>query len=367
MTRFFSIQAAADFLQVDYKLVYRLVKERRIPSSRVGWQVRMTEEDLTAYLNAERVKQAAQAQALRPPPTAGSAAEKPGAEPLPDAPPPVTPVQTPTDAEEGLVSKLRARQMEINFINRFKEKLSAVETLRHPATQQMIRVGDWAQFLEESDEQERLMHALETAYLDRRVLATTPRNASARYTAPGEPPLVFLARGVAHIETFCRTGADHDPAALDDLMVEIDALEEAHRLTGAVAVAGLASPTGWDEATLAYIGGSAHGDTYRHPAVKLVLVDLSTRQLTFDRFDPVTAGFVGLFDQATDSETLAGLRSQLKEEVDNSLSRGVLLDDMARSMDVSLDLLLAAARQLAAADGYRIIEDSQHGYIVVQA
>ena len=43
MAQFFSVQEAADYLEVDYKVVYRLVKEGKLPSSRVGWQFRITQ------------------------------------------------------------------------------------------------------------------------------------------------------------------------------------------------------------------------------------------------------------------------------------------------------------------------------------
>ena len=65
MAPFYSVQEAADYLQVDYKVVYRLVKEGKLPSSRVGWQFRITQEDLNAYLNAVRAKQESMAQHLR--------------------------------------------------------------------------------------------------------------------------------------------------------------------------------------------------------------------------------------------------------------------------------------------------------------
>jgi len=363
MANFYSIQEAADYLQVDYKVVYRLVKEGRISSTRVGWQFRMTEEDLNTYLNGERVKQAVTAQAVRAANVAADAALVSVPASMPVSAP--APVQSGVDAALG-VSKLRARQMEINFINRFSEKISSVATLRHPTSRQLLQVEDWAPLLQESDDREALMQALNTALLDRRTLATLPRNAVARYTVPGTPPLVIEARVLAHLAAFCRTGADDAPAALEDLIVEIDSFEEQHRKLRAAIVAGLASPTGWEASAVDYIVGVGRGDTYRNLAVRIVLVDLRTDTLYYDRFDEVTPGFAALFALATDAENIATIQDQLKAAVDSSRSRGVVLGELATALAVSQELALEAGRRLESAGGYRLISDDAQGFILVQ-
>lgn len=367
MTRYFSIQEAADFLKVDYKVVYRLVKEGRIPSTRIGWQFRMSEADLNAYLNAQSVKQAAVAQAMRAEgsPAAGTVAQPDQrADGTPSAQLPAGTVAMET-METG-INKVRARQMEVSFINRFREKVASVETLRHPVTMQILHVDDWAPLGDESDERETLMQLLNTAFLDRRTLATMPRNAAVRFTLKGNIPLVLEAKVLAHLDAYCTAGADDAPASLADLMIEIDSLEERNRKGRAAFIVGLASPTGWEDEAISFIKGSDRGNVYRNQAVKIVLVDLRSEAIYYDQHDEMLAGFAALFELATDAENVAALQAQLKAEVDGSLSRGVILAELADSLAASTDLILEAAQALEAAGGYRIISDPDRGAILVQ-
>jgi excisionase family DNA binding protein len=377
MTHFYTIQEAADYLRVDYKVVYRLVKEGKLPSSRVGWQFRITQEDLNAYLAAERAKQESVAHSLR---TAGRPAEPPvppaTAAPAgipagggvdghgPAATPPGKVVATPARAGVAGVSKLRARQMEQNFVNRFNEKVESVDTIRHPATGQILRIDDWGPCHEQREDRAALMHALNTAFLDRRTLATTPRNVRSRYAVAGDPPFVVEARCLAHLDALCQQGSDERPADEEDLMQVIDECEEEHNATGAALVVGLASPTGWTAEAIRYIDNSGRGNSYRHPRVRLLLVDLRSEAVYFDPHDDVTPGFAGLFAAATDEENVAGLRTQLEAELDGRT--GILLADFAESTGVSWELAEAAARQLAAQGGYRLVPDKSDGWILVK-
>ena len=167
MAQFYSIQEAADYLQVDYKVVYRLVRDGSIPSSRVGWQYRMTQEDLNTYLNVQRARHRADVTGSDE--RAGHANRNGNGNGAVKA------------ALPG-VQKLKARQMEQNGVNRFNQKVREIGTLRHPLTGSLLVVEDWEQIYEKSEDLDGLMVALNTAFLDRVTLATTPRNSRIRYT-----------------------------------------------------------------------------------------------------------------------------------------------------------------------------------------
>lgn len=358
---FYSIQEAAEILKVDYKVVYRLVKEGRIPSQRVGWQFRLSQDDLNAYLKAERLKQHAVAETMRGAAAAGSA---------------VRPADTPTsfiastngtktrNAPPGEVTRMRARQMEVNFINRFSERVTQVDVLRHPTTRELLRIDDWKAIEEIVEDREALMQALNTAYLDRRTLATTPRNSVVRYTLPGKASLVIEGRVVAHLETLCREDVDVAPASLEDLLVEIDAYETQHRATRAVYVVGLASPTGWEESALSYIANIGAGDRYRSAGVKFVLVDLSTGAIWYDESDPVISGFAGLFKMSTNDDSVDDLVEQLRATMEGRT--GLMLSEHAQTLGLDEDQLVAAARKLENEGPFRVIPDRSQGWIFVR-
>lgn len=361
MAQFYSVQEAADYLQVDYKVVYRLVKEGKLPSSRVGWQFRITQEDLNAYLNAERAKQEALAQNLRAqqPAAAQGAAARAGGEPPAEPAPPAA-----SAPPANSVTKVRARQIEQNFINRFQEKVEGVETIRHPATGQLLPVRNWTELVQIEEDRDALMQALNSAFLDRKTLATTPRNVRCRYTLNTDPPFAIEARSLAHLEAFSRNGYDTQPATVEDLMVAIDAYEEELRRSKLTIVAGLASPTGWDAEAIRFITNSGRGDSYRNRNVMLLLVDLRSEGVYYDEHDATVRGFAGLYEMATDMENVAMLRAHLLAELDGRT--GVILDDIAQSIGVAPELLEEAARQMVSEGGYRLVPDKSDGMIMVK-
>ena len=357
---FYSIQEAAEILKVDYKVVYRLVKEGRIPSQRVGWQFRLSQDDLNAYLKAERLKQHAVAETMRSATVVADGVARPVDAPV--APAVNTNGKITSSTPPGEVTRMRARQMEVNFINRFSERVAQVDVLRHPTTRELMRIDDWKAIEEIVEDREALMQALNTSYLDRRTLATTPRNSIVRYTLPGKPELVIEGRVIAHLETLCRGEVDTTPASLEDLLIEIDAYEARHRTTRAIYVVGLASPNGWEESARSYINGG--GDRYRNAGVKFVLIDLSTGAIWYDESDPVISGFAGLFQMSTSDDSIDDLAEQLRAAMEGRT--GLMLSEHAQTLGVSEELLVEAARKLESEGPFRVIPDRAQGWIFVR-
>jgi len=368
---FYSIQEAAEILKVDYKVVYRLVKEGRIPSQRVGWQFRISQDDMNGYLKAERLKQNVVAETMRSASAAAGTGVGAGnaAPPRVDYAPPANGAAAAGEEKGGApaakgVSRMRVRQMEMNFVNRFSEKVAQVDVLRHPLTRELVRVEDWKAIETLEEDREALMQALNTAFLDRRTLAVTPRNTVVRYTLPGKAGLVLEGKLLAHLETLCRAGADDAPATLEDLLVEIDAYEARQRATRGVFIVGLASPTGWEQAALSYIGNPGRGDGYRNANVKFLLIDLLTGAVCYDEADAVAPGYAGLFAMATDQENVDTLTEQLRTAMEGRT--GLMLSEYGQELGVSEELLLEAARRLESEGPFRVIPDREQGWIFVR-
>ena len=209
-----------------------------------------------------------------------------------------------------------------------------------------------------------LMRALNSAFLDRKTLATTPRNVRCRYTLQVDPPFAIEARTLAHLEAFGRDGSDSQPAVLDDLMVAIDEYEEQLRKRAMTIVAGLASPTGWEAEAIGYIANSERGDGYRNRNILLILIDLRNEGVFYDEHDATARGFAGLFEMATDRENGATLRAHLLAELDGR--SGLLISETAQSLNVAPELLEEIARQLVSEGGYRLVPDKADGWILVK-
>ena len=52
---FLTLQQAADYLRIHYITLYRHVRSGKIPSFKVGWQVRIKAETLDKIMNGEKV------------------------------------------------------------------------------------------------------------------------------------------------------------------------------------------------------------------------------------------------------------------------------------------------------------------------
>lgn len=351
MAQFYSIQEAADYLQVDYKVVYRLVRDGSIPSARIGWQYRMTLDDLSAYLNAQRVKQSksagssdTQAVSKRQNRINGSGSSR-------RIPPPVG------------VSRVQARQMEQNALNRFRKKVEDVATIQHPTTREMLYIDRWEDIYTAFDNREALMRTFNTAFLDRETLATTPHNSRARFTVPGVSPLVLEMRFVGHLEAFCNDGSDDTPVSLQEMLVMMEELDEEQERTSAVYVVGLASPTGWAVDAVESIRNTGTGHAYFNANMRVFLLDLLTGNVIYDELDPETGKFAGLFRLPTPAEDQSVLADQLRAE--SARGSGLILNEFAAERKASLELVLNAARTVEAEGHHRLLNDASVGWMLV--
>lgn len=365
MAQHFSIQEAAEYLDVDYKVVYRLVREGKIPSTRVGWQFRITQEDLNAYLNAERAKQESTAQQLRTQTQVaqGSAATTANGDRASRTQRTVRTAAVPPRTSAALVEKSRARQMEQNFIGRFQKQIEEIESMRHPTTGALINMADWELDSFVGEDREGLMRALNSAFLDRKTLATTPRNTYCRYIVNTNPPFTLEARFFAHLVAFCRDGVDPVPAGLDELQAMLQAYTQAGDTTDVAVVVGIASPSGWGEAAITAVddqdGGQLPGDR-----IHLLLVDLQTNQIHYGRRDDIAAGFAGLYQNTIELEDVAVLRERLLIGLEGR--SGLLLADAAQAWGVDMAILEDAANSLVEDGGVRLVPDKGNGWILVR-
>lgn len=343
---FYSIKEAADYLQVDYKVVYRLVREGKIPSSRVGWQYRMTQEDLNAYLNAQRAKQ-----------SAGSGPT--GAKQAAKAP---RPVARPANGNGAVarvkgVSRVQARQMEASLLSRYRQTVEDIAAIQHPSTKETRYVDNWEAICSQTDSREALLQILNTAFLDRKTLTTTPLNSRVRYHVPGDPPLILELRFLARLERFCTTGADDAPASLEDIEEVLTELRHEHSHTGAAYIVGLASPTGWSQEAMAAVGKAST------PEVRLFLIDPHTGAVFYDEQDPETGKYAGLFRLPTAAEDRVSLAEQLRAELNER--SGVILRDFAATLGADIQLVLEAAQEIEREGRHRLLEDASVGPMLV--
>lgn len=403
MGPFLSIQDAADYLGVDYKTVYRLVRAGKLPAGKFGGMYRIRREDLEAYFQAQVAETAGRSQeALMTPPeialkcgncfrilrspreVAGTCTLAGCGEPIcsicwgggarhcadhrPGGQERLTQAQAALARGEiqHLVTAIAARQLEQAWIARFDERMRDIGSLYHPGTAEVLRIAEWAPFHSTEDETLQLMQMLNVGYLDRASQATLPHNELTRYRINagglgwGKPRqgLLLEARCAGHLAEFVDQGFDTRPADLEELLLLLADLEKLAAEAAATVIAGLASPTGWDEPALAHITDE-RGRAYHHPAVLPCLVDLETGAVVSNRMDERLSkfGYAELFKLPLDREEAAALAPQIEAALAGR--EGLPVAELVRLLGRPEPLVLRACRDLANAGGYILVEEGE--------
>lgn len=410
MGSFLSIQDAAEYLGVDYKTVYRLVRAGQLPAGKVGGMYRIRKEDLEAYFQAQVAETAGRRQEggtmtaeplskcgncyriLRSPRDVGRSCAFPGCDqPLCaaccDKGIEYCDAHRPTDQERLarardalargeipiLVTALEARQAERAWIARFDERIRGVASLYHPGTGEVVRVADWAPFHEAGDETLQLMQMLNVGFLDRTAQATLPHNEYTRYRIPagalgwGRPrqALIVEARCSGHLADFVEQGFDTRPADLEELLLLLAELEKLAAEAEATTLVGLASPTGWDDAAVAHINDE-RGRAYRHPLVLPCLVDLPLGEVYFNRADERLGqlSFAELFKLPLEAEEVAVARAQIERALLGK--EGLPVHELVRQLERPQAVVRRACEELAASGRFKLVKEKSLGIVLMR-
>ncbi len=410
MDSFLSIQEAADNLRVDYKTVYRLVRAGKLPAGKFGGMYRIRREDLEAYFQAQVAATAGRSQETAMTPTEAplkcgncyrilrSTREVAGVCSLagceaslcaacwgggarhcathrPDGRERLAQAQAALERGEigRLVTAVAVRQLEHAWLARFDERIRDIGSLYHPGTAEILRIADWAPFRSADDETLQLMQMLNVGFLDRASQATLPHNELARYFIPagglgwGKPRqgLLLEARCAGHLAEFVDPGFDTRPADLEELLLLLADLEKLAADADATVIAGLASPTGWDEPALAHIIDE-RGRAYRHPAVLPCLVDLETGAVAANRMDERLSkfGYAELFKLPLAREEAAALAPQIEAALAGR--EGLPVAQLADMLGRSPALVQRACRELCAGGHYRLVEEGELAPLIVR-
>jgi len=346
---FLSIKEAADYLRVDYKTIYRLVRAGQLPAAQIGSVYRIRREDLEEFFERRRVRatstgrairqeQAIRADSDRPSFTCGRcgriipAGEAPGGPCSSrdcdallcrgcwiDYPDHYCAVHRPTQPDKleaaraqlqagqlsVLVTALEARQREAAFIASFERKVYALPSVRHPITGQVYRISDWNQRRVLQDDSVAVMNLLSVANLEPNLAERLPANAWLRFRvghSSGRTTMVLDGRVFSHLAEHVNAGFDTRPASLEEVTQALKQASEQAETEDIVVVLGMASTTGWDTAAIRYLGANLQGASFSHRRVLPCLVDLHSNRLLYNRLDERLKPFLDLFSPAPAEE-----------------------------------------------------------------
>jgi excisionase family DNA binding protein len=397
---FLSIRETADALGVDYKTIYRLVREGELPAGKIGGVYRIRREDIDALFERHRLRAAVPEgdvgleepvkcgrcwRILPDPDAIGGECAHDSCEAVlcrecwdaqPDhccathRPSPAERLAAArADLDAGrislLVTAVEARRRETAFLARFEDKVRALTAVRHPLSGQTHRVRSRDVHRSESDESETLADLLHVGYLETEVRSRLPLNAGLRF-ALGEPPaLVLEARVVSNLAAHAGDGFDTQPLRLEDAMARLDDAVTRAEATGVVTVLGLAATTGWTAAATDYVSDGTRGDTFHHRLMLSCLIDLVDGRLAYNRLDARIQLFLDLFTPLLPDEEAVRVAGYIEQAlvVRDSLS----LDEVMQAAAASRDNVRRAFERLTATRRFVVYALAGEGDVISRA
>lgn len=403
---FLSIKDAADYLGVDYKTVYRLVRSGELPAGKIGGVYRIRQIDLEQFFERQKGHSAEGGWApvaldtadlikcgrcFRLIPTEdqiGGPCRRAddGCEEVlcqscwaqyPDRACDahrLTPADKLAAARDQLragqitllVTALEARQREQAFIARFDRKVREIDRIRHPLDGQVYVIEDWDALRRASDETAALMEYLHVGYLDKRVADRLPLNVALGFQIAGKANRAGLsleAQVLSNLAAHARDGFATQPATVDDLMPRLQHAIETAEADKAAVILGLASTSGWDKAALEMVSADVRGGSFTHRLVMPCLIDLLHGTVTYNTLDERLKPFAGLLTPVLAEEEIERIVHLIQETL--LLRESLSLAEVMHDAPASEDLARQAFERLTRSGQYEVQEIERVGTVIV--
>lgn len=300
---FLSVREVADYLDIDYKTVYRLVRKGEIPAVKVGGVYRVRRTELESYLERQTVS--------------GGAAESDSK---------VEKVFA--DAEDREVKLLpgtaRKVAMESAFFARLESNIRAAKQIVHPVTGKKFKPQNPLATRKERllFEETQLLKLLTEDRSEQRSLRATPAHLRAELPRNMQRTYALLQptekrEGVRVIGQFWTRmdriltgGGDEEPLDLGTTRKIIESVARQVEKEPYQNVLGIASPTGFTEECRGLVEGKESRWKIIIPKLLIILVDLVELMIfTF-----------GSERKWTDAVELFGLSTKAEERIEHRLA-----------------------------------------------
>lgn len=392
MSEFWSIKEVADYLGVEYKTVYRLVRRGEIPAGKVGGVYRIRRSEVDAYF--ERQKQRIQQEAAQPETAIKCAvchriipneSEIAGECTVDDCDAPIcsscwhvgnvrycsehrpSKIDKLTRAKDRLaaneipllVTALEAKQREMGFITRFDQKIHSIVEIRHPIEDKVLRPPlPWSGLHTYRDESEKLLDLLHTGYLDQDTKQEMPLNLISRYTIPiaqgRKVGLILEARVLSHLPALVRQGFDSQRATLTEMLGVLESCIEIAETQEIAYVICVAATTGWTEEAKAYVKASGTGRSFSHRLVLPCLVDLHDITLIHNTTDQRLDPLASLFSPRSSEDRMAQVVDYVQQQL--RLYNSLPFSEVMEQTKMDMETVQQAVERLVDAGGIYIGE-----------
>ncbi len=145
---------------------------------------------------------------------------------------------------------------------------------------------------------------------------------------------------------------------IEKLTSEIAAI---HAKMAKMSVLCLASPNGWDDLAFQSVTGT-ESDSFFHPELSVVLLDLSTGKFSWRASDRRVAPFRTVFDLETDDEKIARAVAAIAAALPLVVSLGET--SLAEELGIPRRIIVPAMRQAAEEFGLHLDDVPGYGWVL---
>lgn len=401
MSQYMSIKDVAEWLNVDYKTIYRLIRQDELPAAKVGGVYRINKADVEQYIG-QSSRASTPATSVQTPPVlkcnicqrllhnvdeVGGYCAHPHCtaeicttcwkvdereycvQHQPSHADLLRAAQTQiADGVTQLLIAPEARRREQNYITRFDTKVQRITKLWHPLRQQVITPPrPWEELHLETDAVEMLMNLLHTGFLNENLEREMPLNVASRYTVPSleeQPGMILEARALSDLPALVKQGFVTEPLGVAALT---PALEQCVRLAEAQSVAyliGLAATSGWTAEAVTTIAANEAGRAFYHPRVLPCLIDLDSFAVTFNTQDERITPLASLFKPRLPEEELKHVIEWIERELQHS--HGVSITELLAQSEIDAPLAQRAFAHLVAQGTHRVEVFPEIGEVIAR-
>jgi DNA binding domain, excisionase family len=417
---FWSVRELAEYLNVEYKTLYRQVVAGNLPAVKIGGIFRIKQEDIDAFLEHMRVpkkkEQVSLVSAFREDIYSslyperkvsglacarcgrliknihmiGGECQYPSCEAI---------LCTECYANEGdryclehripvreklsqakrrlerreinvLVTAEEARERELSFISRFDQKIRELKKIVNPISGTIQVVDSWNDIHQEEVEFDLTVPSSLGIPNQTTEAKSFPRNISSSYhfgrqrdSKVSNSNFVIKATCISHVREHLQNGFDTQPLSHAELIWLLERGIEKAKASHSLYILGIGSPTGFDTQARQTICGEAGERVFSSLYMAICLVDLDANRLFYNSADSRIKPFVDIYRGDLNGEAVNRVKDFLRNRLTERASQTVT--EIMKATGQGRDIAIEAIAQLSQEEGYSVVKTDNKGEVVI--
>jgi excisionase family DNA binding protein len=269
-----------------------------------------------------------------------------------------------------LVTAEEARERELNFINRFDQKIRQSKHITSPINGTLQIVDSWDDIHEEEVESDITPPSLLKIPDHVATAKTFPRNMSSSYhfgrrgnSGKTNSAFVVKATCISHLHEYFQNGFDTRPLNHAELIWLLEQEIEKAKANHSLYIVGIGSPTGFDTQAQQTICGEADQRVFSSLYVAVCLVDLNANRLFCNPMDSRIKPFIDLYQGDLNGEAVSRVKNFLRNKLAERASQSIA--EVVEATGEHTDVVAQAFAELGKEEGYSVAKTTDKGEVVI--